>query len=169
MGQMASMFFNKVGVNLFYFCIIIYLYGDLAIYAAAVPVSLMQVTCSVTGNHSCSVGDGTKYNDTDKCWGPIRRIDAYRLYLAAFTLLLGPFTFFNVQKTKYLQIMTSLMRWIGESWQGLGHLFIINGTWVMPLTLLFGKTLFGSKCLSKQHLWGQLCRTNKSLRRKVLV
>ncbi|KAF7249115.1 hypothetical protein EYD10_04752 [Varanus komodoensis] len=30
----------------------------------------------------------------------------------AFTLLLGPFTFFNVQKTKYLQIMTSLMRWI---------------------------------------------------------
>ncbi|XP_035749208.1 transmembrane protein 104 isoform X5 [Egretta garzetta] len=141
MGQMASMFFNKVGVNLFYFCIIIYLYGDLAIYAAAVPVSLMQVTCSATGNHSCSVGDGTKYNDTDKCWGPIRRIDAYRLYLkvfhleeelgalwhrnherqqhpaswvlwAAFTLLLGPFTFFNVQKTKYLQIMTSLMRWI---------------------------------------------------------
>ncbi|XP_054702579.1 transmembrane protein 104 isoform X2 [Grus americana] len=157
MGQMASMFFNKVlqkglpsnkgscsvtscyclglrnratpgnswlqaptsavaskclvGVNLFYFCIIIYLYGDLAIYAAAVPVSLMQVTCA-TGNHSCSVGDGTKYNDTDKCWGPIRRIDAYRLYLAAFTLLLGPFTFFNVQKTKYLQIMTSLMRWI---------------------------------------------------------
>ncbi|NXN13825.1 TM104 protein, partial [Indicator maculatus] len=129
MGQMASMFFNKgnlcalcclstifsfpaVGVNLFYFCIIIYLYGDLAIYAAAVPVSLMQVTCSATGNHSCSVGDGTKYNDTDKCWGPIRRIDAYRLYLAAFTLLLGPFTFFNVQKTKYLQIVTSLMRWI---------------------------------------------------------
>uniref|UniRef100_A0A8C6YX46 Transmembrane protein 104 n=1 Tax=Nothoprocta perdicaria TaxID=30464 RepID=A0A8C6YX46_NOTPE len=111
MGQMASMFFNKVGVNLFYFCIIIYLYGDLAIYAAAVPVSLMQVTCA-TDNHSCSVGDGTKYNDTDKCWGPIRRIDAYRLYLAVFTLLLGPFTFFNVQKTKYLQIMTSLMRWI---------------------------------------------------------
>lgn len=36
--------FSAVGVNLFYFCIIIYLYGDLAIYAAAVPVSLMQVT-----------------------------------------------------------------------------------------------------------------------------
>ncbi|KAB0356981.1 hypothetical protein FD754_001137 [Muntiacus muntjak] len=62
-----------MGVNLFYFCIIIYLYGDLAIYAAAVPFSLMQ---------------------------------------AIFTLLLGPFTFFDVQKTKYLQILTSLMRWI---------------------------------------------------------
>ncbi|PNI32488.1 TMEM104 isoform 3 [Pan troglodytes] len=112
MGQMASMFFNKVGVNLFYFCIIVYLYGDLAIYAAAVPFSLMQVTCSATGNDSCGVEADTKYNDTDRCWGPLRRVDAYRIYLAIFTLLLGPFTFFDVQKTKYLQILTSLMRWI---------------------------------------------------------
>ncbi|XP_006179513.1 transmembrane protein 104 isoform X1 [Camelus ferus] len=112
MGQMASMFFNKVGVNLFYFCIIIYLYGDLAIYAAAVPFSLMQVTCSAMGNDSCGVEADTKYNDTDRCWGPLRRVDAYRIYLAVFTLLLGPFTFFDVQKTKYLQILTSLMRWI---------------------------------------------------------
>lgn len=34
---------------------------------------------------------------------------------AVFTLFLGPFTFFDVQKTKYLQILTSLMRWAGES------------------------------------------------------
>ena len=32
-----------VGVNMFYICIIVYLYGDLAIYAAAVPISLMEV------------------------------------------------------------------------------------------------------------------------------
>ncbi|XP_008586485.1 PREDICTED: transmembrane protein 104 isoform X1 [Galeopterus variegatus] len=112
MGQMASMFFSKVGVNLFYFCIIVYLYGDLAIYAAAVPFSLMQVTCSITGNDSCGVEADTKHNDTDLCWGPLRRVDAYRIFLAVFTLLLGPFTFFDVQKTKYLQILTSLMRWI---------------------------------------------------------
>ncbi|XP_004615791.1 transmembrane protein 104 [Sorex araneus] len=111
MGQMASMFFSKVGVNLFYFCIIIYLYGDLAIYAAAVPSSLMQVTCA-TGNDSCGVEADTKFNDTDPCWGPLRRVDAYRIYLAVFVLLLGPFTFFDVQKTKYLQILTSLMRWL---------------------------------------------------------
>ncbi|KAM8823972.1 transmembrane protein 104 [Synchiropus picturatus] len=108
MGQMASMFFNKVGVNMFYICIIVYLYGDLAIYAAAVPISLMEVAC---GNHSCSAGS-LKYNDTDLCWGPVTRINAYRVFLSAFTLLLGPFTFFNAQKTKYLQILTSLMRWI---------------------------------------------------------
>ncbi|XP_075033990.1 transmembrane protein 104 [Mixophyes fleayi] len=110
MGQMASLFFNKVGVNLFYLCIIIYLYGDLAIYATAVPLSLVQVTCS-SGNQSCGTQTGER-NDTDPCWGNIRRIDAYRIYVAIFVLLLGPFTFFNVQKTKYLQILTSLMRWI---------------------------------------------------------
>lgn len=111
MGQMASMFFNKVGVNMFYLCIIVYLYGDLAIYAAAVPISLMEVTC---GNHSCAAGS-VKYNDTDICWGPLTRKDAYRVFLALFTLFLGPFTFFNAQKTKYLQILTSLMRWIAFS------------------------------------------------------
>ncbi|KAI4896791.1 hypothetical protein NFI96_026694 [Prochilodus magdalenae] len=67
--------------------------------------------CSTSGNHSCSVGS-MKYNDTDPCWGPVSRKDAYRVFLAVFTLLLGPFTFFNAQKTKYLQILTSLMRWI---------------------------------------------------------
>uniref|UniRef100_G3PQ90 Amino acid transporter transmembrane domain-containing protein n=1 Tax=Gasterosteus aculeatus aculeatus TaxID=481459 RepID=G3PQ90_GASAC len=108
MGQMASMFFNKVGVNMFYICIIVYLYGDMAIYAAAVPISLMEVAC---GNHSCSAGS-VKYNDTDPCWGSVTRTDAYRVFLTVFTLLLGPFTFFSAQKTKYLQILTSLMRWI---------------------------------------------------------
>lgn len=36
-------FVFSVGVNMFYICIIVYLYGDLAIYAAAVPISLMEV------------------------------------------------------------------------------------------------------------------------------
>ncbi|XP_012991261.1 transmembrane protein 104 [Esox lucius] len=108
MGQMASLFFNKVGVNMFYICMVVYLYGDLAIYAAAVPISLTEVAC---GNHSCSAGS-VKYNDTDLCWGPVTRKDAYRVFLSIFTLMLGPFVFFDAQKTKYLQILTSLMRWI---------------------------------------------------------
>ncbi|KAG7238960.1 hypothetical protein INR49_030511, partial [Caranx melampygus] len=66
------------GVNMFYICIIVYLYGDLAIYAAAVPISLMEVAC---GNHSCSAG-AVKYNDTDPCWGSVTRKDAYRVFLA---------------------------------------------------------------------------------------
>lgn len=32
--------------------------------------------------------------------------------LTGFVLLLGPFTFFNVTKTKYLQLLTTVMRWL---------------------------------------------------------
>ncbi|XP_078692768.1 transmembrane protein 104-like isoform X4 [Branchiostoma floridae x Branchiostoma belcheri] len=113
MGQMASMFFNKIGWYLFYLCIVIYLYGDLAIYAAAVPKSLRDITCPV--NITCNVKPSKQINLTNSspCWGTaVNRQNAYRVYLGAFSLLLGPFVFFNVQKTKYLQLLTSLMRWV---------------------------------------------------------
>uniref|UniRef100_A0A672R1B7 Transmembrane protein 104 n=1 Tax=Sinocyclocheilus grahami TaxID=75366 RepID=A0A672R1B7_SINGR len=103
MGQMASMFFNKVGVNMFYICLIVYLYGDLAIYAAAVPVSLMEVACILLGAHCCY---SNCFMLSLTCFCIVTS------FQVTFTLLLGPFTFFNAQKTKYLQILTSLMRWI---------------------------------------------------------
>ncbi len=40
MGEMAALFFNKIGQFFFYLAMILYLYGDLAIYDAAVPKSL---------------------------------------------------------------------------------------------------------------------------------
>ncbi len=48
MGKMASLFFNRTGRVLFYICITIYLYGDLAIYGAAVAKSLRDVACTYT-------------------------------------------------------------------------------------------------------------------------
>ena len=38
---------------------------------------------SALGNDSCGVEADTKYNDTDPCWGPLRRMDAYRIYLVS--------------------------------------------------------------------------------------
>uniref|UniRef100_UPI00358F6CC6 transmembrane protein 104 isoform X2 n=1 Tax=Myxine glutinosa TaxID=7769 RepID=UPI00358F6CC6 len=108
MGQMASMFFNKVGVHMFYICIVVYLYGDLAIYAAAVPRSLAFVAC---GKLLCN-NISTTHQDSDPCWDRVTRGQAYRIFLGVFVFLLGPFAFFNVQKTKYLQILTSALRWI---------------------------------------------------------
>lgn len=43
------------------------------------------------------------------------RLDMYRLMLTLFMVLLGPFTAFSVQKTKYLQITTAICRWCGRS------------------------------------------------------
>lgn len=119
LGKMASLFFSKVGVNLFYIIIAVYLYGDLAIYGAAVSKSLRDVVCqmpvfpvhnSTTSNDSLN---GTDLGDLP-CWQnyQISRGNTYRIFLLGFLGLVGPFTFFNVQKTKYLQIFTTLMRWI---------------------------------------------------------
>ena len=37
------LFFIAVGIRLFYLCIAVYLYGDLAIYATAVPKSMRNI------------------------------------------------------------------------------------------------------------------------------
>uniref|UniRef100_A0A224YHF5 Amino acid transporter n=1 Tax=Rhipicephalus zambeziensis TaxID=60191 RepID=A0A224YHF5_9ACAR len=118
LGKMASLFFSKVGVNLFYICIAVYLYGDLAIYGAAISKSVRDVACqlpatAVDNSTMANVTNGTLSNDLP-CWKnySITRANAYRIFLLVFLCLVGPFTFFNVQKTKYLQIFTTLMRWI---------------------------------------------------------
>ena len=46
MGKMASVFFSQTGRNMFYLCLAIYLYGDLAIYAAAIAKSIRDVACT---------------------------------------------------------------------------------------------------------------------------
>lgn len=48
-------------------------------------------------------------------WANFTRLDCYRLSLIGFISLLGPFTFFNVQKTKYIQMCTILLRWMAFS------------------------------------------------------
>ncbi|KAL8565030.1 hypothetical protein ACOMHN_003406 [Nucella lapillus] len=115
MVKMAKMFFNRVGVGLFNLCIIVYLFGDLSIYAVAVPKSLRDVACTYSGgaNNSCNQTVG----DDDKCWetSDLSRDNVYRVFVTAFFLLLGGFVFFNVQKTKYLQIVTTLARWLAFS------------------------------------------------------
>lgn len=111
MGQMASIFFNKLGTTLFYLCFAIYLYGDLSIYGAAVAKSMADVVCTYQPkNLTCN----DTIPDTELCWEQfsLDRQDAYRIFLTVFVLSLGPFVFFNIQKTKYLQLLTSAMRWL---------------------------------------------------------
>lgn len=51
------------------------------------------------------------FHNTDSTY---TRFDCYRVALLTFFGAMGPFVFFNVQKTKYLQLFTSGMRWLGE-------------------------------------------------------
>ncbi|GAB6027248.1 hypothetical protein CHUAL_001533 [Chamberlinius hualienensis] len=113
MGQMASLFLHKIGVIFFYLSICVYLYGDLAIYGTAVCKTLRDISCSFPINTTCNA----TLSPSDLCWTsvPITRTNAYRMYLAIFIFLIGPFVFFNVQKTKVLQICTTVLRWLSFS------------------------------------------------------
>jgi len=110
MGRMASLFFSRGGRNMFYICLVIYLYGDLAIYGAAVAKSVRDVACSYKPSNMTS---SLNISDSEPCWpgSSKTRLDAYRIFLAVFVCTIGQFVFCNVTKTKYLQIVTTLMRW----------------------------------------------------------
>lgn len=109
LGDMAGLFFNNSGRILFYLCLAIYLYGDLSIYSAAVGKSLRDVICSKTNTTVIQL-------ETDPCWEQhtITRLDCYRLSVIGFITVLCPFVFLNVQKTKHIQVVTILLRWIGK-------------------------------------------------------
>jgi len=115
LADMAELLYSKFGRLCFSLCMVIYLLGDLAIYCAAVAKSLRDVTC--TGSeHGANLTNSSNKEPalSDICWqgSPVTRGNAYRVYVAAFLLTLGPFTFFNLSKTKYLQMFTTVMRWL---------------------------------------------------------
>lgn len=111
-----------------FLCLITYLFGDLSIYCAVVAKTLSHVVCTNRPeNDSCN----KTIPDDTPCWSgyQLSRISAYRIFVCIFVLLLGPFAFFNLQKTKFLQILTSAMRWIA---------FIIMISWSIQKLVTYG-------------------------------
>ena len=55
-------------------------------------------------------------SESDPCWPGVlafvSRENAYRLYVVLFNSTIGVLVFYNVQKTKLLQMLTTLMRWL---------------------------------------------------------
>lgn len=87
MGEMASIFFSKMGVTLFYVCLAVYLYGDLSIYGTAIAKSVTDVSCTyLPVNYSCN----ETIPDSELCWGSygLTRWDAYRLFLVNLLVFL---------------------------------------------------------------------------------
>lgn len=107
MGEMAKLFLNKTGVLIFYFCISLYLFGDLAIYGSAVPKTIRNVICTYEPENC------TNMTMNDLCWSgsSLTRHHVYQIFVAIFFCTLGLFVFGNAQKTILLQIVTTLLRW----------------------------------------------------------
>ncbi|CAI8024648.1 Transmembrane protein 104 [Geodia barretti] len=144
LGTMANMFYHPIGIVLYYVCICVYLYGDLAIYAVTIPKSMQQVLCSErkierevvmassvsnatqingyftdvyyepesgSGSGSGS-GSSVTYETRHMCFGSTAISDTHTYYicLAVTVLLLCPWTFFNLTRSKYLQLFTTILR-----------------------------------------------------------
>ncbi|KAK5642650.1 hypothetical protein RI129_008817 [Pyrocoelia pectoralis] len=107
LGEMTGLFFNKVGRALFYICLCVYLYGDLAIYITAISKTMCDIICNTTETVQLD-------NYNVPCWykSSLDKMTVYRIFVTLFVILVGPFSYLNVEKTKYLQILTSSMRWI---------------------------------------------------------
>ena len=71
---MAEMFYSHWGVKAFYLCTIVYLYGDLCIYAVAVPKSLQSVACGV-------FNESAHHNGTLHCLGDLDKNHSYSVFL----------------------------------------------------------------------------------------
>ncbi|XP_028163130.1 transmembrane protein 104 homolog [Ostrinia furnacalis] len=157
LGEMANLFFNKTGRIMFYCTLCVYLYGDLSIYSAAVAKSIMDVVCSSVPSNMTDPSEWDElpcFNATSHLQ-PYSRLEVYRIALLTFVGAMGPFVFFNVQKTKYLQLFTSGMRWlafaimismaihllIGRGPQGHPPAFDVTG---MPT--LFGACVYSFMC-----------------------
>lgn len=160
LGDMAALFFRPWGRLLFYLCMSVYLYGDLAIYNAAVSKSITDVVCgrNASGNLTGSSEDDDIVieNDDDYCWeGGLHRHSFYRLSMVAFVCLLGPFVFFNLTKTKSLQLLTAVFRWLAFFIMiVLACLRFVNGTadgqppvadWIQ-VPNLFGACIYSFMC-----------------------
>ncbi|GLE04372.1 hypothetical protein PINS_up013302 [Pythium insidiosum] len=100
LAQMAHALFNHHGIVAFYTCVVVYLYGDLAIYAVAVPKSMREIVCP-RPSPNVTVWP---------CSEHLNSSDLYRVFVVVFGLVLGPFTFGHMQKTRALQLVTTVVR-----------------------------------------------------------
>eukprot|EP00027_Filamoeba_sp_ATCC50430_P018942 CAMPEP_0168564300 /NCGR_PEP_ID=MMETSP0413-20121227/13167_1 /TAXON_ID=136452 /ORGANISM="Filamoeba nolandi, Strain NC-AS-23-1" /LENGTH=470 /DNA_ID=CAMNT_0008595953 /DNA_START=23 /DNA_END=1432 /DNA_ORIENTATION=- len=136
LGLMSEMFLGKWGQKAFYATLIIYLYGDLAIYSVSVPSSLAKVT------------GGIPFLNMDEH-------DSYYIFLAIFCVAILPWTMFNFQKTKWLQLATVITRNVALfTMITLATIYIAEGhgtsdvPWFRPLGLpsLFGVSVYAFMC-----------------------
>lgn len=85
--------------------LMVYLYGDLAVYAVAIPTALSSVA-RLPFDHPAEVSPGGSdsglVDDDDRL--------SYSIYLLAFALLTLPIAFFDFQKSSWLQYATCAVR-----------------------------------------------------------
>lgn len=109
LGEMAQLFFPKIGVIGYYIIISLYLYGSSAVYGCAIAKSLATV--------ACNDAESFNGNNTKPClrYPSMTVFDMYRIMLSVFCVVIGPFCYWEIRNTKILQIFTTTYRWFAMS------------------------------------------------------
>ncbi|XP_075676151.1 transmembrane protein 104 homolog isoform X2 [Dermatophagoides pteronyssinus] len=114
LGNMTELFLNQYLSKIFFISVIVYLFGDIVIYNSMMSKSLRDISC--TSKAYCDSSDS---NDPEHlnaiCWDSITTItrkNAYQIFLLGFVAILGPLTYAQLQKTKIIQILTIILRWL---------------------------------------------------------
>ncbi|VDK52028.1 unnamed protein product [Anisakis simplex] len=126
MSTMARLFIGKYGLLFFNTIMTVYLFGDLVVYTAAVPKSIMNVICDAEIMNDAAFHalkfhclsqsvNGTTANGQNEChehWPEwLQRITVYRMAIFVFVCFVTPLVLVGVQRTKFLQLSTSICRW----------------------------------------------------------
>ena len=121
----------------------------LLIYLICGLPSVRDVSCTYNPAHFNATFSNSNSSSNislhDPCWDQVglARTDVYKIFVAVFIGVLGPFAYFNVSKTKYLQIFTTLMR---QSYYGIFRIVmelkgwpngLFNCLWQIGMLILY--------------------------------
>jgi hypothetical protein len=136
MSEMAHLFLGRTGTVLFYAAIIAYLYGDLAIYAVAVPKSLRDLVCPRPPHLTTESSEVWPcIRAPDQALSPpaaamssavgawlgatsgrtMNSMEVYRCFCVLFALSFGPCAFLSITKSKWVQLVTTVLRHLAFS------------------------------------------------------
>ncbi|CDW57195.1 transmembrane protein 104 protein [Trichuris trichiura] len=161
LGRAVNILLGYVGWLFFYTCMILYLFGDLAIYGAVVPKSLMNAICTYIPDSLDNQTSGFSPNLSDNlpCWKSesvdITRFNVYRVIVTMFGMVLGPFVFFGMTQTRYYQYVASFLRWLSFTimvvWATCRAVMYWHISGLIParidqFTNLFGTSIYSFMC-----------------------
>ncbi|XP_003382868.1 PREDICTED: transmembrane protein 104-like isoform X1 [Amphimedon queenslandica] len=165
-GSMANLFFHISGIILAYLVFCIMSYGDVSYFNIAIATSLSHVTCQLQRHHQLRlslISNDTLFGDNETwfadqesrndCFTNFGSIKVYYICLAIIAFTLGPFVFFDITSSKFIQILTTVARYIGFGLMTIlvilrfieGHRYMPQVANVKSLPFLYGIALYSAK------------------------
>ena len=107
LGEMSKLFFNRFGVIFYYASICLYIYGTTTVYLVVICKSLTSLLCDdmeYFARNSSSTNHCRPFTDVEPT-------TMYRYALLVLSACVCPFAYFEMKKTRFLQLFATGYRW----------------------------------------------------------